>query len=185
MARVTIPGAYGISRQTFRELDDLIRSLRRGSRESVRAMDTAANLLAHTTQGLAMRSMSGRQYAGPSQFEIPVRIITGRSRAGWKVKKLGIGQWEVYNEERGAWMVEHGVVAGGHGRRRPILRNAGSDTLRFVGYTRFGERIMADTFGNLRNNKGQFRNFEHRIRPFMLMYAGRAQMSGPTGRLPR
>lgn len=185
MARTYIPGAFGISRQHFNELDTLIRSLRTGSRESVRAMDTAARLLAHTTQGFAMKAMTGRRYPGPSQFEIPVRIITGRSRAGWKVKRLGIGKWEVFNEERGAWMVEHGIVAGGGGTRRPVLRNAGVDTLRFVGYTRFGQRIMADTFGNLRNNKGQFRNFEQRVRPFLLMYAGRSQMAGPSGRLPR
>lgn len=184
MARAFIPGAFGITRAHFQEIDDLIRSLRMGSKEFAKAMDVATQLMAHTTQGLALKAMTGRQYAGPSQWEIPVRIITGRSRAGWRVKRLAMGQWEVFNEERGAWMVEHGIVAGGGGKRRPILRNAGVDTLRFVGYTRFGQRIMANTFGDLRNNRGQFRNFEQRIRPFMLMYAGRQQMAGPRGRLP-
>lgn len=185
MARYVIPGAFGISRRTFAELDDLIRALRVGSREFNSVMDTAAELMAHTTQGFALKMMSGGQYPGPSHFEIPVRMITGRTRAGWRVKRVARMSWETYNEERGAWMIEHGVVRGGGGTRRPILRNAGVETLRFVGYTRFGQRLMKETWGDLRNNKGQFRAFQHRIRPFMLMYAGRAPMAGPTGRLPR
>ena len=186
MARYTIPGAFGIERRTFDELDQLIRSLRQGSREWNSAMNAATRLMAHTTQGHAIRYMSGPSVGArsPSDFSIPVRIITGRTRAGWRVRRIAPGAWEVFNEERGARMIEFGIVAGGGGVRRPVLKMSGVATLRFIQRTRFAERMMADTFGNLRNNKGHFRSFENRIRPMELMFAGR-RVSGPTGRLPR
>lgn len=65
MARAVIPGAFGITRAHFQEIDDLIRSLRMGSKEFAKAMDVATQLMAHTTQGLALKAMTGRQYARP------------------------------------------------------------------------------------------------------------------------
>lgn len=190
MARYALPGAFGIDRQTFDELDTLIRSLRRGSREFQSVMNVTTRLMTHTTQGFAMMYMSGpeavtdRGKRAPSSFSIPVRRITGRSRAGWRVRRLAPNAWEVFNEERGAWAVEFGIVAGGGAQPRPILKMSGVATLRFIQRTRMAQRIMGETFGSLRNNKGQFRSFENRIRPFMIMFSGRPQMSGPVGRLP-
>ena len=191
MARYALPGAYGIARSSFDDVDILIRSLRQGTREFQAAESLATRLLAHATQGFAVGYMSGPSAPASgstryvrSSFGIPVRVITGRSRAGWKVRRVSLTAWEVYNEERGAWMVEHGIVAGGGAKRRPILRMSGVATLRFIQRTRFAQRMMADTFGNLRNNRGHFRSFENRIRPFMLRASGRPQLGGPMGRIP-
>ncbi len=171
MARYVIPGAYAISRQTFDELDDLIRSMKQGTREFSTVMNTAARLLAHTTQGFAMRYYRGTQYPGGAPGTIPVRRITGRSGRGWRVRRVSMGAWEVFNEERGAWMVEHGIVAGGGGVRRPILRMSGVATLRFIQRTRFAERIAQETFGSLRDNKGRFRSFAARMQGTTLLAA--------------
>jgi hypothetical protein len=191
MARYTVPGAYGITRKSYEELDELISSLRMGTRQFDKAMNVATRLMAHTTQGFALRYMSGPDAPSrggstyqPSTWSIPVRRITGRTRAGWRVRRISHGAWEVFNEERGARMVEFGIVAGGGGTKRPILKMSGVATLRFIQRTRFAQRMMADTFGDLRNNKGQFRKFEDRIRPFELMMAGR-RVVGPQGRIPR
>lgn len=171
MARYTMPGAYSISRQTFKELDDLIRSLRVGSREFVHVMDLSARLMAHTTQGFALRYYRGPKFPGGHAGTVPVRQITGTSGSGWIVRKVAPGAWECANETRGAWMVEHGIVKGGGGVRRPILRMSGIATLRFIQRSRFGERIMAETFGSLRDNKGRFRSFTARMQGSNLLAA--------------
>lgn len=163
MARYSLPGAFGINRQHFEEVDQLISSLRVGSREWGDAMDLATRLMAHTTQGFALRYYRGPHWPSGRSWTIPVRQITGRTGAGWRVRRVAKGSWEVYNEERGAWMVEHGIVRGGSGVRRPILRMSGVATLRFIQRTRFANRIMAETFGSLRDNRGRFRSFASRM----------------------
>lgn len=183
MAKYSLPGAFGINRQHFEEVEQLIRSLRQGSKEWMSAMDLSTELLAHTTQGFALRYYRGAQYPGGAAFTIPVRRITGRTGSGWRVKKLGMGRWEVFNEERGAWMVEHGIVAGGGGTRRPILRMSGVATLRFIQRTRFGNRIMAETFGSLRDNKGRFRSFTARMRGSSLLAAPMTSYSSTSARV--
>lgn len=163
MARYSLPGGFGISRQHFEDVENLIRAARTGSREMQSAMDLACRLMAHTTQAYALRYYRGAQAPSGRPFTIPVRRITGRSGAGWRVRRVAPGAWEVYNEERGAWMVEHGIYAGNNRVRRPILKMSGVATLRFIQRTRFGERIMAETFGSLRDNRGRFRSFSARI----------------------
>jgi hypothetical protein len=189
MARYSIPGAFGITRQSFEDVDTLIRSLKIGTKEFNSAMDLAAQLLAGTSKAIVQG-----YYAGPraqsraqgyiySTFGFPIRQVTGKTYAGWRMRRVAPGVWEVFNEERGAYMVEYGIVRGGGGvARRPLKRSA-VGTLRFIQRTRFGQRIMADTFGSLRNNKGQFRSFQNRVRPFELRSAG-IVVSGPTGGLP-
>jgi hypothetical protein len=190
MTRYARTNQFGISRQSFDDVDNLIRSLKTGTREFNSAMDLAAQLLAGTSKAFVQQ-----YYAGPrapsravvgyqkSSFGIPVRQVTGRTLRGWKVRRVAPGVWETYNEERGAYMVEYGIVRGGGGVARRPLKRSGVATLRFIQRTRFAQRIMADTFGNLRNNKGHFRSFQSRIRPFELRMSG-IVVSGPQGRLP-
>lgn len=180
-----IPRAVGIGRSDFSDVDELIRSLRRGTREFDSAMNLAAQMLAKANQGIVQGYMRGpttrpvdaRRIA--SSFSIPVRRVTGKTYQGWRVRRIRQGMWELFNEERGAWAVEFGVVAGGHGRRRPVLKMSAVATLRFVQRTRFGNRIYHGTFGNLRNNKGQFRSFAARMQGSSVL-----GVAGPLGRLP-
>lgn len=183
-----VPGAISISRESFEEIDTLIRSLRTGSQEFIYAMDTAAQLMTKAIQGRAQyyyrgpqadpRDVRRGQGAGRA-FTIPVRRITGKTYQGWTVRRIALGIWELFNEERGAYMVEFGIVRGGGGVRRPILKMSAVSTLRFIQRTNFANRLMADTFGSLRNNRGQFRSFSARMAGSSLL-----GVVGPTGNLP-
>jgi hypothetical protein len=180
-----IPRAVGISKSDFNDVEELIQSLRRGTREFDAAMNLAAQLAAKTSQGFVQRSMRGpvtqpsQARRTPSTFQIPVRRITSRTYQGWRVRRLSMGMWELFNEERGAWAIEFGVVRGGHGRRRPVLKMSAVATLRFIQRTRFGNRIYHGTFGELRNNRGHFRSFVSRMQGSSVL-----GVSGPTGYLP-
>lgn len=198
MARTNIPTPFGIARTrgqaelalsatSFEEIDDLIRAMKTGSREFNLVMDFAAQALARTTHAFVFKA-----YAGPrirarsggagyerSTFGFPIRQITGKTARGWRVRRIAPGIWECFNEERGAYMVEYGIVRGGQSVARKPLKRSGIATLNFIQRTRFAQRIAADTFGNLRNNKGQFRSFQSRMRGSSLI-----GMAGPTGYLP-
>ena len=177
---------YGISRKTFNEIEELMRALDTGSRQFAAVQNVAGELLAHTTLGFARQKYSGtatrpadaRRGLGAPPWTIPVRRITGRTLKGWRVKRVGNG-WMTYNDERGAYMVEHGIARGGGGIRRPILKMSVISTLRFMGRTKMGERIMHDTFGSLRNNRGQFQSTAARMRGSNIL-----GVTGPSGRLP-
>lgn len=167
-----VPGQMGLSKQSFDELEQLISALKTGSKEFSFAMNVAAQMMAKASQGHVQRLYRGPQtnpgdvsrgLGAGSAWTIPVRRITGKTYRGWKVRMIAFGAWEVYSEERGAWMVEHGIVRGGGGTPRPVLRMAGIETLRMIQRSKFGNRIMAGTFGELKNNKGHFVSFSERI----------------------
>jgi hypothetical protein len=160
-----IPGAMGLSTQSLDDLDTLIESLKVGTREFDKAMNVGAQMMAKITQGHAESLYRGPQYnvsgarANPSDFTIPVRRVTGKTYRGWRVKMVRFGAWECFNEERGAYMVEFGIVRGGGGKRRPILKMAGNAALDMAMRSRLGQRIYGSTFGELQMNKGKFGNF--------------------------
>lgn len=179
-----VPGGFGITRQSFEEVDQLISSLRRGSSEFVYAMDVAAELLANASKGLVQGYYRGPvdpryAFARGGMFPIPRR--SSHTYQGWVVRRVGLGVWELFSVERGAYFVEWG--ARGIPPRKPLQRS-GIATLRFIQRTRFANRICQETFGSLRNNRGQFRTFASRIRGSNLMGVYGPTMSGPTGRLP-
>ena len=182
----SIPGAVGLSTETFREIDELISALRTGSREWGAAMDLGAQALAMASKGIVqsyyrgvvIRPQDARRV--PSTFAIPVRRVTQATYKGWRTRRIAPGVWELFNEERGAYMVEKGIYRGGNGgRRRPVLKMSAVATLRFVQRSRFGNRIMAETFGNLRTNKGHFRSFSARMAGSNIL-----GIAGPVGYLP-
>jgi hypothetical protein len=174
-----IPQAFAISPSTFREVDDLLSALKMGTRQWFQVDDVAVQLLAKTVQGFAQKYYRGPTGGAGRPWTIPVRRLTGRTYRGWQVRKVTMGAWEVFNEERGAYMVEYGIARYGGGVRRPILKMSSIATIRFVQRTKFGERMMAGTWGNLRNNKGQFQSFAASMRGSSLL-----GVVGPTGRLP-
>jgi hypothetical protein len=171
MARYAVSSGATLDKQIFADLETLISSMRAGSKGFEQSMDLATKALAVTSHGFVtktyrgprMRAWSQGQGYQRSTFRIPVRQITGRTLAGWRVRRIGVGIWELFNEERGAYMVEYGIVRGGHGVARKPLKMSAVATLRFIQRTRFANRMMADTFGNLRNNKGHFQSFNARM----------------------
>jgi hypothetical protein len=184
----TIPGAFGITRQMFNDLDNLIRGFQDFPEAHNRATDTLVHLLAMTQKGFAQKMSRGvvtpNGQAG-MPFTIPVRRLTMGYYHGWFVKRLGHAQWYLGNNSREAMPIEFGVNprALADAVPRPILKNSAIETLRFVARTRINERFAADILGPLRNPRGQYRSFDQRIRPFLLNLAGRMP-AGPQGRLP-
>jgi len=164
-SRTSIPGAIGLSTQSLNEVADLIDNIKRGTREFDKAMNVGAEIMAKLTQGHAQTMYRGPQMNAqgaretPSDWAIPVRRITGRTMRGWRVKMVRFGAWECYNEERGAYMVEFGIVRGGGGVKRPILKMSGNAALEMAMRSRLGQRIYGKTFGELQMNKGRFGNF--------------------------
>jgi hypothetical protein len=162
-----VPGAIGLSIQSLNDMEELIQSVKTGSREFEFAMNVAAQMMAKLTQGHAQRLYRGprtrpeaaRQGLGAKPWTIPVRRLTERTYRGWRVKRLRFGAWEVFNEERGAYMVEFGVVRGGGGQKRPILKMSGNAAMEMAMRSKLGNRIYGQTFGNLKMNKGRFGNF--------------------------
>lgn len=178
----TIPGAFGISRQTFREVDTLIRSLREGTREFEAAGDLAAQLLAKTSQAfveLRYRGPVDPRYRFAASGGIPIPRRSQRTYRGWRVKRRARGVWELYNEEKGAFIVEYGI---GKTPARKPLQWSGVATLQFIQRTKFANRIVQETFGSLHDNKGRFRSFESRIAGSNIMGLTRAESSQATDR---
>ncbi len=159
MARIY--GGISITRSDFNSVADFAKALDQGSRQFAEVMDTAAQLWAMLIKGLVQQKYRGPS-SGGAAGTIPVRRLTGRTYASWKVKRLRKGAWEIYSEERGAYMVEYGL--GSNRVRRPVLKMSVVGSLRFIARTRFSNMIMKETFGDLRNNKGQFQTFNARMR---------------------
>lgn len=157
-----IPGAFGITRQSFNEIDTLISSLRQGTREFDSAMNAATHLTAKTNQGFIQKAMRGPvdpKYRFAPTYTVPVARRSQKTYHSWYVRRLGMGRYALTSHERGAFAIEFGLG----GRPRPVLRNSALETMRFIQRTKFGNRIMKDTFGSLRDNKGRFRSYAARI----------------------
>jgi hypothetical protein len=183
-----VPGAYGISRQTFRELDAAIETMRGLPNQFDRGMNVLVHLLAMSHKGraqaLSRGTVSYRGQAG-QPWQIPVRRITGEYYRGWNVKRLAQGVWVVYNTARETPFIEFGInPRTGGGVPRPIMKMSGLDVLRFIARTRVAERFSHEILGPLRDKRGRYRSFDARSRSFQLKLAGRMPMAGPVGRLP-
>lgn len=161
----------GISRETFRQIDQLARSLRTGSREWIHVMDTMTQLLARSQHSEARRLSRGflaahgsYQSLGGMPWTIPVRRLSGDYYEGWKVRRIAMGMWEMKNESREAYMIEYGINPRSQfATPRPILKMSAVATLRFVQRTRLADRMMSQTLGHLRDNQGRFRSFSTRL----------------------
>jgi hypothetical protein len=147
-------------------LDTLIESLKVGTREFDKAMNVGAQMMAKITQGHAESLYRGPQYnvsgarANPSDFTIPVRRVTGKTYRGWRVKMIRFGAWECFTEERGAYMVEFGIVSGGGGKRQTDPEDVwGTAHWTWRSGRALGSESTGATFGELQMNKGKFGNF--------------------------
>lgn len=77
------------------------------------------------------RKVGGSGIITEGAWKIPVRRITGAYLAGWKVRHIGVGIWETYNDSREAYFIEFGINHRGTGLtstgglvriRRPVLK---------------------------------------------------------------
>lgn len=84
-----------------------------------------------------------------------IRRITNAYYLGWKVRKVGVGHYRLYNDSREAYFIEFGIseVGWGAGRhvpkgriRRPVRKLSLLKTMRFMMTTQAFHRIWCDIF---------------------------------------
>lgn len=115
-------------------------------------MDELCKMMALLNQGYARAMSFGPE--DPSQrrpeyaWRVPVRRISGRYYVGWKVRRRGMGSWELYNDSREAYYIEFGINWLGEGRRvrRPIRKLSLRQTLTAMMTTKAYHRIWADIY---------------------------------------
>jgi hypothetical protein len=177
----TIRG-WGVTRQTFENLEDFMRDIEGSKVKAVGGMDLIIRTMVFVTKGLAQEKSMGpvapRHRSVPAlAYRIPVQRISGRYFAGWTQRRLGPSRWLLYNDSVEAYLIEEGIY---QKTRRPILKLSLLGMLRFIQTTRTAERFLDHVIAPRRNAKGQFASFQSRAFGGATMHT----MSGPTGRLP-
>ena len=173
-----------ISRRTFEELEEWIRDNAVAEKDFVTGINAIVMMMAYTIKGAAQQKTMGavdrRAQNTALAYKIPVRRITGKLFAGWKVSKLGPGRYMVYNDDRAAWVLEEDIdQRSGRRTRRPILKLSVIQMLKLIQTTRTAERMVDSVMAPRRNNRGQFQSFKARM-------AGTSMSGivGPSGTLP-
>ena len=173
-----------ISRSTFDELEDWIRDNAASERDFVTGMNALVAMMAYTVKGAAQKKTMGqvdrRATNTALAYKIPVRRITGKLFAGWKVSRLGPGRYMVYNDDRAAWVLEEDIDRrSGRRMRRPILKLSVMQMLKLIQTTRTAERMVDSVMKPRRNNRGQFQSFQARMAGTNM-----TGIIGPSGYLP-
>ena len=157
-------GAIDVTPEFFNALEDYIRWTEHVPREAPRAMDLLCRFMALTNLGIA-QSMS----AGPRDprgerpqfaWRIPVRRISQRYFYGWKVKRIRVGAWMLYNDSREAFFIEFGIhrdprtgLVSGRRVRRPIRKLSLKRTLEAMMRTKVYHRIWAEIYVDKRTKR--------------------------------
>lgn len=111
--------------------------------------------------------------------KIPVQRITGAYYSGWKIQRLGIARWLVYNDSKEAMLIETGMF---QRVRRPILKLSIISMLKYMEGTRTEQRFLASMVSPRRNAKGQYAAIS--ISQRLMGTDTLGGMAGPTGKLP-
>ncbi len=170
MARFTTGQMFVISERTFKDIDDWIRAAEASGRNIRYGMNVLTMFAARTDQAFSQQMSRGpldpREQNPGAAWKLPVRRISGRYYAGWKVKRLAPGAWIVYNDTREAYFIEYGInhvgstyVGGRGGRvyaknsrrvRRPVRKLALLKTLRAMDRANVGHRVWEGIFSPFR-----------------------------------
>jgi hypothetical protein len=149
--------AIQIDPSFFEALENAIRQCERTKRNLPIAMDRMVRFMSYTHLGFAQKRALGpvdpMQRRPEYAWKVPVRRITGRYFFGWKVKRRGLGWWEVYNDSREAFFIEFGIHSNPYtGKpsprriRRPIMKLSFMENIRFLQKTQIGHRIWSSIY---------------------------------------
>lgn len=150
-------GALSIDGSTFEAIENYILWCKQVPKKFPGAMNHLVQMMSYVHLGFAQQYASGprdpRNQQSVNAWKIPVRRITGRYFFGWKVRRISLGVWQVYNDSREAFFIEYGIhrnpATGGVSAkriRRPINKLAMQRTLRFLATTAVADRIWADIY---------------------------------------
>lgn len=132
----------------FEALENTIVNCQRMRRGLPVAMDRACRFCSYAQLGFGQKRAAGPvdpEQARPElAWRIPVRRISGRYFFGWKVKRVGMGWWQFYNDSREAFYIEYGIHTSPRAIRRPVHKLSFIDTLRFLEGTKIWDRVWAN-----------------------------------------
>jgi len=173
-----------IGPELFSAVENQIRWAEGVQRKLPVAMDRLVRFMAYTNLGIAQKMSLGPH--DPNQantayaWKIPVRRISGRYFFGWKVRRRGLGVWQLYNDSREAFFIEYGIHTSNRRVRRPIRKLSLIRTMKFMMKTEVYHRVWASVyFPNPSLRKGA--GFTWRIQAPGTMGQG----IFPMGRLPQ
>jgi len=161
-------GQLQMSGETFEAIENYIRWCQLVPKKFPGAMNHLVRMMSLVHLGFAQQYSLGprdpRQQTPANAWKLPVRRISGRYFFGWKVRRVSMGVWQVYNDSREAFFIEYGIhrnpatgQVSGKRIRRPINKLSLQRTLRFLATTPVADRIWADIYfppPGMRSGKG-------------------------------
>lgn len=147
-----IPGATMLHKSAFDQVDRAIENLKAIPGAHQRGMNLLVRMIAYAHKGKVQEYSRGQ--VGGRAWTIPVSRHTSELYHGWRARQVRPGMWEVFNPVPHAFAVEHGLNprATGEAVPRPILKQSGVWTIRWLARTRVGERFSQSLLHPLATN---------------------------------
>jgi hypothetical protein len=149
----------------FNALEEYVRWAEGVPRHLPYAMDTLVRFMALANLGIAQKMSAGprdpKNMRPNLAWKIPVRRITHRYFFGWKVRRLRLGVWMLYNDSREAYFIEFGIhrdprtgEVSPRRIRRPIRKLSLKRTLEAMMRTKAYHRIWSEIYVDKKRGKG-------------------------------
>ena len=156
-----------ITTDTFDGIEEYIRWCEHVPRQMPRAMNLLTRYMALANMGISQKMSAGpydpQQRRPELAWRIPVRRISERYYIGWKIKRIRMGVWMVYNDSREAFFIEFGINPRSSRRvRRPIRKLALKKTLVAMMRTHAYHRVWAEIYVDP-NRRGRGRGFTQHV----------------------
>ncbi len=159
--------ALAISVDTFNAIEEYIRWCESTKMNLPRAMDILVRFMAYTHQGYAQKMSAGvydpTERRKDLAWRIPVRRITEKYYLGWKVRRIGLGTWQLYNDSRQAFFIEFGIHVSERRVRRPINKLAMRQTMTAMMRTQAYHRCWCEIYANPRRGRPRTRGFTQTV----------------------
>ena len=160
-------GMLNISTDSFNAIEEYIRWAESVPRHMPIAMDILVRFMAYTNQGIAQKMSAGpydpMRANSRAAWKIPVRRITERYYLGWKVRRVKLGTWMLFNDSREAYFIEFGIHTSGRRVRRPIRKMSLRRTLEAMMRTQAYHRVWCEIYANPRKGRPKSRGFTQTV----------------------
>lgn len=153
-----------IDKESINGLEDAIRWAEVETPKRVRpALNSLVQRMALINQSEARKMSFGPydpyQRRPAEAWRLPVRRITEAYYLGWKVRYMGPGWYQLYNDSREAYYIEVGIHHSNRRVRRPVRKLSQLRTLKYMMRTHAYHRVWSDIYLNPRRGKGRGKGF--------------------------
>jgi len=154
----TVPGrgAFTITTDTFKAIEEWIRWAEHVPHLLPRAMDKLARALALLDMAYAQQYSAGVKrdpYDSARAWQMPVPRVTWAYYLGWTTRRLALGTWLMYNKSREAYFIEYGIhrnprtgIVAARRIRRPVVKLAFRKVVISTAATAIKHRVWQDIF---------------------------------------